>query len=743
MDQGGISIVSPRRSLAAACLAVLAAACNHTAAPQQAPAPLPQPAVAEEAPRLTLAEARALRATDPARFEKAILELTRSGDPETARRAEAVLALAHFEQKRWEDAAVSLARAAEANPAIASTLRLKLIEAESRRGNAAAAAGIATRILATDPASAAATIARIGLPALYARAGDAASADAALRQVLATPIDELTESEFVELAGALESAGRHDLATAVRMRLLTDYPQGRFTEKTFGAIAALPDSPLETLSYENLLSIAQRLGANARYDQAFDVFSRIARRFPDAATADTLRAIRLRSLFNARRYAEVIRESEGPPPTAAMALLRARAAWRDDQRQLFLTGLAEVEARWPSSREALEAKILRAKYHTTDEVNYPRAIENLRSAIAAGHLGQEGENLWTLGWTYILAGQPVAAMGTLEEYVRRYPDGDYTSNSLFWAGKLLDREGRREERDARWSALIATYPFSYFSYRARELAAASGSRAVSELPEVSPSSPQFPDLEAELALAAEGRLAGIRELIDLGLFRDASREMKRIAADHPDNLGIQFLLADVYVQGGEPFKANGILQRRFRDFVRHGGRGIPRRFWEILFPLNYWPAIRAAGERQNVDPYLLASIIRQESGFEPTTVSNAGAVGLMQIMPAEAERIGQAAGIEGLTRERLFDPTVNIEVGAAEYVQKLRLMNGNPILAIAAYNAGPEAVGRWLALTPVDDIDLFVEAIPFAETRLYVKTVIRNRSEYRRIYEARNTAASP
>jgi len=242
---------------------------------------------------------------------------------------------------------------------------------------------------------------------------------------------------------------------------------------------------------------------------------------------------------------------------------------------------------------------------------------------------------------------------------------------------------------------------------------------------------------SSFAAANEPRLDAVRELAAVGLMRDASLEMKRIAAAHPDNLGIQFMLADLYVQGGEPFKANGILQRRFREFVRHGGSGIPRRFWEILFPLNFWPAIEREAGRQNIDPYLVASIIRQESGFEPSTLSNAGAVGLMQIMPAEAQTIATEGGIaEPVTRERLFDPEVNIAVGAAELAQKLRAMQGNPILAIAAYNAGPDAVGRWLAQTPIDDVDLFVESIPYAETRLYVKTVTRNRFEYRRIYEA-------
>ena len=115
----------------------------------------------------------------------------------------------------------------------------------------------------------------------------------------------------------------------------------------------------------------------------------------------------------------------------------------------------------------------------------------------------------------------------------------------------------------------------------------------------------------------------------------------------------------------------------------------------------------------------------------------------MQIMPAEGQAIANRGGLnETITRETLFDPDVNIAVGAAELAQKLAAMRGNPILAIAAYNAGEQAVGNWIAQTPVDDLDLFVETIPYAETRLYVKTVSRNRFEYRRIYESSNSSSN-
>jgi soluble lytic murein transglycosylase len=314
------------------------------------------------------------------------------------------------------------------------------------------------------------------------------------------------------------------------------------------------------------------------------------------------------------------------------------------------------------------------------------------------------------------------ALRVFERYIAAYPDGDYKTNSLFWSAKVLDKLGRAPERDAKVRQLVAEYPFSYYAYRAKELwnvAAADTAAAAT-----------FPDL----TLPADPRFATVTELLDIGLTREAAREMKTIAAEYADHPGVQFMLADVYVRAGEPFKANGILQRRFREFVRHGGVNIPPRFWQILFPLPYFDAIREEAGKRGVDPYLVAAIIRQESGFEPTTVSNAGAVGLMQIMPQEANAIGAAAGIENVTRESLFDPRLNVAIGAAEYSQKLARMNGNQTLAIAAYNGGEEAVNRWLSRTPIDDIDIYIESIPFAETKLYVKTVTRNRNEYKRIY---------
>ena len=633
-------------------------------------------------------------------------------------------ALTLFDEKNYDQAVPALETAARAYPVVAPFLRLRLAEAEVARGNVQKAAAVLSEIIALGDSSAT-TVARIRLPAVYAQAGDAASADAAWQQAMLIPVDELTESDFTALAKALAAAGRADLAARTRMRLLTEYTNGRFTEETYGflreAIAALPAS--------EQLAIGGKLARANRYDQALEILNRVG-------TAPDARATRMRALFNSRNYTQLLEETPDADLTdPSLILLRARAAWRDDRPQEMLAGVERLEKTFPGTAQTAEARVMRAKYFVTDVIDYARAVEDLSAAIDAGAVCNDGENIWNLGYTYVLWGRYDDALKVFDRYIRSYPDGDWKTNSLFWSAKVHDRFGRTVERDAKAGQIVAEYPFSYYSYRVKQLwgdgAAAALGRRPDSAAEAAAAPRRFPDLTAP----EDPRLGVVRALLDIELNRSAAREMKVLAEKYADSPAMQFMLADVYVRGGEPFKANTTLQRQFREFIRHGGTNIPQRFWEILYPLPYWETIRQEAARRSLDPYLVASVIRQESGFEPTTVSNAGAVGLMQIMPAEASRIAEVGGLGPVTRESLFDPMTNIAVGAAELRQKLDAWNGDEVLAIASYNAGEEPVRGWIARTPPSgDVDLFIESIPFAETRLYVKTVTRNRNEYKRIY---------
>jgi soluble lytic murein transglycosylase len=639
--------------------------------------------------------------------------------------ARAKHALALYDAKRYDEAVPELTEVAAEYAEVAPFLRLRIVEAELARQNLQQAASVAAQLVLLSDTTAA-TVARLRLPVIYAQLGDAAATDAAWQQAMQVSLDELTEQDFVSMATALAKAGRNDLASKTRMGLLSDYTSGRYTEQTYGFLK----DELAALPVAEKIALAGKLSRANRYDQALDLFSKIPGGAPEA------RATRLRALFNSRNYTQLLDETKDVQlGDSSLIALRARAAWRAGRPQEFLAGLEQVENEFPTSKDAAEAKVVRSKYYVTDVVDYAKSIDNLSQAIAAGAHGSDGENLWNLGWTYTLWGKDDLALKTFDQYIRSYPDGDWKTNSLFWSAKIHDRQRRAAERDAKAQQIVAEYPFSYYAYRAKELwpdaAKATGAMEA------------FPDIEAELAKVQDARFTTVRELQTVGLDRAAAREMKVLAAKYASNPGVQFMLADVYVRGGEPFKANGVLQRQFRQFIRHGGTNIPQRFWQILYPLAYFETLESEAKRRNLDPYLLASITRQESGFEPTTVSNAGAVGLMQIMPEEASRIATAGGLGEVTRADLFVPETNIAVGATEFSQKLATWNGNQILAIASYNAGERPVGTWIEKTPIEDMDLFVESIPYAETRLYVKTVTRNRFEYRRIYEGSNAASSP
>ena len=660
-------------------------------------------------------------------YERLLRVLSDSPDVNASRRARALLGLIDLEQKRYADASSRLAQAAAFWPEVAPWLRLKIIDSQVAQSDNTNAAGVAEQIIQLSPLTTAATIARVRLPALRALAGDSVGADNAVRDLASISIDESTEPEFVELATDLEKGNRQDLANAVRIRLLNDYPQGRFTEQTYDRAK----SAIDLLPVDFTLALARKLAGQDHYGEALDLLERIARRSPASVTSADYQSFRLRALFNSRHYDDVLRESNPRKlKDPSLILLRARAAWRADQPKVFLAGLKRVEKKFPRSSQAAEAKILRAKYYTVDEPKPKLALANLEKGIKAGGLGTEGENLWTLGWTYVLAKRYDDALRIFDRYAKEFPDGDYLSNALFWSAKIHEWRGETDPRNAAFETLLSSYPYSYYSARSRQIL---GRPPIAPL-EIANGN-VFPNVDADLAALNEPRLDSVRELVWLGLQREAAAEMKAIAAAHPSIPAAAFRLADLYASTGEELKAIGVLQRNFRPFIRHGGAGIPRRFWEILFPLKYWESIRTEAQRRQIDPYLIASIIRQESGFEPTVVSNAGAVGIMQIMPEEAPRIASAAGLQPPSRQQLFDPGTNISIGVAEYAQKLAVMHGTEILAIAAYNAGEDTVGKWIAQAPFDDIDLFVESIPYNETRLYVKSVTRNRFEYRRIYE--------
>lgn len=173
-------------------------------------------------------------------------------------------------------------------------------------------------------------------------------------------------------------------------------------------------------------------------------------------------------------------------------------------------------------------------------------------------------------------------------------------------------------------------------------------------------------------------------------------------------------------------------------FVYSGGRWL---LFTHLYPLSYKSLIFAYAEANGVDPYLVAAIIRTESGFRPDATSSQGARGLMQIMPETGRWAAARLGIE-FTPDDLYDPEYNIRLGTWYLAELLREFAGDPVLALAAYNGGRANVWRWLEERQWTGEARTLDQIPFAETRRYVARVLRDHQRYLWLYgEARTGEA--
>jgi soluble lytic murein transglycosylase len=189
----------------------------------------------------------------------------------------------------------------------------------------------------------------------------------------------------------------------------------------------------------------------------------------------------------------------------------------------------------------------------------------------------------------------------------------------------------------------------------------------------------------------------------------------------------------LYNQAGAPELGHALSRGKATGFLAHYPEGKWRVPWEVAYPRAFEPLVlKACGE--NTLPTTLAwAIMREESSFVPDAKSHSNAIGLMQLIAPTAKWM--AAGTTLQTDEAtLKRPEVSIELGV-RLLAKLRASHGHPALAVGAYNGGSGAVERWLSARPSDDLDMFVELIPYDETRNYVKRVLSSQAAYAYLYD--------
>ncbi|MCM2282993.1 MAG: lytic transglycosylase domain-containing protein, partial [Bdellovibrionaceae bacterium] len=215
----------------------------------------------------------------------------------------------------------------------------------------------------------------------------------------------------------------------------------------------------------------------------------------------------------------------------------------------------------------------------------------------------------------------------------------------------------------------------------------------------------------------------IEALLETGARELAAEFADRLAAKSGNaEPEVRLYLAALMHRAGSALPKFRILTSLFQDAPRL----VSRPTLELLFPKWYFDIVRT--KAKDIDPLLVLSLIRQESAFNERAHSTAGARGLMQVMPATARSIA------AVRKNRLWDPNTNVEVGTKYLAHRLERYNGDVELTLAAYNAGFSRVDRWMKRYPLENKLLFVDLIPFRETREYVSSILRNYFWYTQLY---------
>ncbi len=354
--------------------------------------------------------------------------------------------------------------------------------------------------------------------------------------------------------------------------------------------------------------------------------------------------------------------------------------------------------------------------------------------------------LWRLGWLAWFRGNHVEATARWSRLqVARGGQALLREAATYWLGRARERRGDREQAARQFAQLVKDSPRTYYGLLAAKRApgAAAGrgepkasradttiepsgsSKSAGPGPFAFPADPReglLGDLRFDRALAL--REVGLREFADEEL-----DELTRRSVGEPRRL---YALSAAYVADERYHMALRILRRSFQGAARSGGTS-PREFWEMFYPLGWREALTAAAGRASLDPFLVAAVVREESSFYPQARSRVGARGLMQLMPDTGRAVAQARQIPFPDVEVLDQPVTNLEIGTIFFGGLLREF-GDARLAAAAYNAGPTRVREWWANRKTDDLEVWVEQIPFNETRAFVKRVMLSWQEYQRVY---------
>jgi soluble lytic murein transglycosylase len=626
-------------------------------------------------------------------------------------------------------------------PAVADRIlaaRARALVAMDRHAEAAAAWGL------VPPGSLLAGEARVERARALARAGRQGEALATL-DALVGPDGEQGSAPALLLGAELRARGGPEALSRARALLIECWagrPGAPEAEPCREALEALPGAHGAPPPPEAQVRRAEGLLEQNRHEEAARLVEPLVGAGPGPAPDQPLACRAAAALGRALRRARengraarvlgpvVERCIDGEVRTRALYVLATAVAAlgeRDEAVALYRRFAREAGDSRLADDALFSAAALLAR-----EGRLAEAREALQTLVRDHPRGdRRDEARFRLAWLERRAGDAEAAQATLlaieEDAGGRDPYE--RGRAAYWRARLLAERGPDGVAAARaiWRELVEDGPADYYALLAR--ARLAGEAGVL-LPEPIPAAPGGTEPLPLGRLGEDRHLAAGVLLLRLGLTSAAAEELG--AVDLPAGEALPVLaLAELLDRAGDHAAAHRLVRLGAREVLRLPPQGPSRRAWEVAYPPAHGRLVRRHAPAAGVPAELLQALMREESALDPEAVSVAGAVGLTQLMLPTAREVARRLGLRRPGRADLLDPETNIRLGAAYLGRLLRSFDGAPALAIAAYNAGATAVGRWRRAGAGLELDEFVEEIPYDETRGYVQRVLRSWAAYR------------
>jgi len=607
---------------------------------------------------------------------------------------------------------------------IGDHVRYLRAEALSRGDDLAAAREAALSVVERYPKSRLAPRALLLAATIDLRTDQDASAQTVLvRLINSYPSAAEVPDALYLLAMTAEALGQLDAAALTYRDVRLLVPASGYAEGASDRIAVLQAAGirLPPLTAAQRVERAERLLKANVPDAAMSEAQSIVDEVKDGAVVTRALRVVADSARNLRRYDVAARtlglvvDRSSAERRPGLKLEQARLYVRAKDPARALTGLESIAG---AGTEAEKAESLYLKARVLEDLNREADAVTAYRAVAMQFPNREAAaaSLWRLGWLAWVKRDVTSAQKSWTRLAELGGAGAYRLPALYWTGRAREQVGTASAAEL-YNQILAEAPRSYYGMLAAGRLGRTREGGVSgqiALPQ-----------EPREALTDDSSLARVVLLRRINLIEEAASELEEAVQGAVSNPVRLYGMASVYIEAERYHMALRIMRRHFQTLAATGDPSLPRAFWEMFYPYAWRDEMRDAAQRRGIDPYLVAAVVREESSYYPKATSPVGARGLMQLMPTTARLMSPGGDLE--------DPGFNIELGTRFLAGLMREFN-DPRLALAAYNAGPTRVRQWLNSRRSDDIEAFVEQIPFDETRLYVKKVVLSWDEYRRIY---------